>query len=126
MATTSVRTIRIRGISKDMPNDSFIERCKKWDTLTESKSIIPWTISSTPRLIETLPRKSLATQNDYMVATATFKTEDAKDRVLLQGDSDGWVLDDIFDGVTTLYSPSDINNVELEYVLIIYDSGRLD
>jgi len=51
----------------------------------------------------------------------TFATEDAKDRAIQDQFPEEWVVDDVFNGVTVLYSPEnrdDTEEAEIECVLL--------
>jgi hypothetical protein len=117
MATKSMNTIRIRNISQDITDASFTERCAQLVTVKEKKSKLLWkaaTSSSAQSALTTL-KTSLATQCDNKIATVTFETEDIKAKALKCSPVD-WLLDDAFNGITTIYSPPPPHAAEVEYV----------
>jgi hypothetical protein len=121
MATTSTGTIRIRGVAAETTLSSFQEYFSTIrSTASEKKSIFNWESSAAPSSPRTKLDHSLADQNDYKTATVTFADKDGKDRAVREEYPEDWVIDDIFDGVTVLYSPEnkdDKEDTEIEFVL---------
>jgi hypothetical protein len=121
MATTSTRSIRIRGVAAETTIASFEESLSTIrSTTNEKKSIFSWASPSTPSSPIIKLNHSLADQNDYKTATVTFTDEDAKDRAIQEEYPEEWVIDDIFNGVTILYAPEkryDEEVTEIECVL---------
>jgi hypothetical protein len=117
MATKSVKTVRIRNISQDISTTRFTERCAQLITAKEKKSKLPWkaaSASSSQSAVPTTLKTSLAAQNDNKIATVTFETEDIKAKAL-NGSPVDWLLDDAFNGITTIYSPLPPHAAEIEY-----------
>lgn len=129
MATTSMRSIRIRGINKASSISDFNSICAQWCTASEHAE--PGLIRSLSTLAVPFTRpapgtsssavnfaSSLALQDGHNTATVTFENESVKaeaHRASLSTLDDGWKVDDVFDGVTILYSPEPAENIEIEY-----------
>jgi hypothetical protein len=116
MATKSAKTIRIRNILQDITDASFKERCAQLITVKEKKSKLLWkaAASASSQSAPTTLKISLATQSDNKIATVTFETEDIKAKAL-KGSPTDWLLDDAFNGITTIYSPLPPHVAEIEY-----------
>jgi hypothetical protein len=126
MATTSIRSIRIRGIDKAVSLSDFNSICAQWCEVSEDAekgllhSLSPWIVPSTrlaPGSSAINFQSSLALQDDYNTATVTFESVNVKAaarRALLNTLPNGWKVDDVFDGLTILYSPEPADSIEIE------------
>jgi hypothetical protein len=104
MATISSRSIRIRGVAVDITKNNFHEFFST--TSNEKRSLFSWRSSASLQSSKPAINHSLAKQNEDKIATVTFASGDAKARALEEVYPDDWVVDDVFNGVTVLYSPS--------------------
>jgi hypothetical protein len=112
MATTSAKSIRIRNIDVGIDVNGFNATVDEIASSAPGKSSrLPWKKrSSTEQASQstgtTEVTTSLAKQQDHLIATVTFRSADVKSKALKASRSK-WIIDDVFNGVTTLYSPSD-------------------
>jgi hypothetical protein len=115
MATTSARTIRIRGIPEDLTTAAFHETCARWSASSTKRSNKSWTaLRNTPPSAPV--RTSLAIQDGHKTGTLTFKTEDVKAKILGEECPEEWILDDKFDGLTVLFAPERPEDIDIEFV----------
>ena len=118
MATTSARSIRVLDLNENFTTESFKDLCtQKSRTIEEGSktSFLPGWFSSTSTPASTCLGVSLAAQNGYKVATASFNDQSAKIRVFKSLKSAGWAVDDVFNDITVLHSPTVEDGVEIEY-----------
>ncbi|KAE9364446.1 hypothetical protein N431DRAFT_563751 [Stipitochalara longipes BDJ] len=117
MATRSIRTIRIRGIDEAFTTESFTDICSGMHEAGEESSItnffsklLHYKSSSTSSCLGV----SLALQNGYKIATASFTDQSAKIRATKYNFPVGWEVDDRFDGITVLHSPTTERGSEID------------
>jgi hypothetical protein len=118
MATTSARSIRILGLDETFTTESLKDLCTRQSQTVEEGSktyFLPRWFPSTSTPTSTCLGVSLAAQNGYKVATASFNDQSAKIRVFKSLKSAGWAVDDIFNDITVLHSPPAEDDVEIEY-----------
>ena len=108
--TKSNRTIRLRGIARDIPIDRF-------------KAAIEPTRSAASRRVRRNPFASSAVsnldrltysfveQNGFVTSTVSFASADAKAKAIktLADDHANWEVDDHFTGLTILSAPEHID-----------------
>ena len=115
MATTSARTIRIRGIPEDLTTAEFHETCARWSASAAKRSNESWTtLRNTPPSAPV--QTSLAMQDGHKTGTLTFKTEDMKAKMLGEVCPEEWILDDKFDELTVLFAPERPEDIDIEFV----------
>lgn len=119
MATKSARTVRIRNISSDVKADDFVSsviQTVKSGRLDKA-SRLSWKKSSTTQSSsgKEISKSSLAKQKDNLTATVTFQSSEIKAKALKLSPEawKGWIVDDVFDGITVLHSRVE---AEIEYV----------
>lgn len=119
MATGSARTIRIRGIDENFTLEDVTDLYARWNEVVEERSISSFfsrLLPSRPSSMSTCLGASLAIQNGYKVATASFNDQSFKARAVTKNQyPPGWEIDDSFDGITILHSPTAERDVEIEY-----------
>ena len=118
MATTSARTIRIRGIPEDVTTVAFHETCDQWSQWSAASakwSNVSWAAFRNPPAGRPV-RTSLAIQDGHKTGTLTFNTEDAKARILAEECPEKWTVDDKFDGLTVLSAPEKPDDTDIEFV----------
>ena len=122
MATVSARSIRIRHIDEAFNMESLTALYARQGGVEAEHSIptyfsrwLPYT--SRPAL--SCLGVSLSVQNGYKVATASFKDENAKRSAAKYAYPAGWIVDDKFDGITILHSPTIEHGIEIEYYLLL-------
>lgn len=108
-ATTSVR---VTGIPNALDEHAFADAAKSLGLVAEKKGLF-----SAPSLAATSncrPLTSLCPQFEEQIGTITFPTVKAKQQAL-RSHRTNWRFDDVFDGITVLYSST---KPDLEYDII--------
>ena len=108
--TKSNRTIRLRGIARDIPIDRFkaaIEPTRSAASRQVRRNrFAPSATSSFDRLTY-----SFVEQNGFVTSTVSFASGDAKAKAIktLVDDHANWEVDDHFTGLTILWAPEHID-----------------
>lgn len=108
--TTSNRTLRVRGIAREIPFDRLKATIDSAGSTASRRSrLSPFASSaaSTPDR----PTYSLAQQNTFMTSTVLFASADTKTKAInkLADDHASWEIDDQFAGLTILRAPDNID-----------------
>jgi hypothetical protein len=120
MATVSARSIRIRHIDEAFTLESLRALYVQQGGVGAEQSVLSYFsrwLPYTSRPALSCLGSSLSVQNGYKVATASFNDENAKRSAAKYAYPAGWIVDDKFDGITILHSPTTEHGIEVEYCL---------
>jgi hypothetical protein len=112
MPRKSLKTVRVRGITKVTPAIDFLEFAKKLSVEEQKRAFFQRSAGTVQPGSPAEPLWSLAEQDGLLTGTVSFGSTRLKERAL-EAHGSQWGLDDEFDGLTVLHADED---AEVEYV----------